>query len=723
MSLELSTTTSPRKRGVNAENAGFDRRGFLRSGAAALGGLLVGFHLSEGASAEAAATDQKLNAWVYVGTDDSVTLFIHKSEMGQGTVTSLSMLLAEELECDWKKIKPEFPGIDRAYGVQMVVGSGSIRSSWTTLRQAGAQARTMLVQAAAQKWGVDASQCRAENNAVINSATNARLSFGELAEAAAKLPAPAHVALKDPSEFKIVGKPRKRLDTPSKTNGSAKFGLDAHVDGMTYAVVARCPVFGGKAASFDASKAKAVPGVKSVVPISTGVAVVADNTWNAMQGRKALTVQWDEGPRAHINSTDIRADWMKRADTEGAVARNEGDAAGTLASSLNKIEAVYEAPYLAHAPMEPLNCTASVTADSCEVWVSSQGQSADQGAAVQITGLPPEKVKIHSLYMGGGFGRRARADYVGEAVEISKAIGAPVKLLWTREDDMQQDWYRPASYTRFWGAVDADGWPVALHSRVVCPPFGGGNGIARVAIEGIVDSPYAVPNFRVEYHNGDIGADKSIVAGIPVSYWRSVGYSQNTFFNEGFMDELAAAGKKDPLEMRRRLLAKTPRALGVLNLAAEKAGWGTPLPKGHGRGIALVNNIGSFTAEIAEVSVINGKLRVHKVTCAVDCGHAVNPSGVEQQIQSGIVYGLSAALKGAITIDKGRVQQGNFDHYDVLRIDEMPVVEVHIAPSNENPGGIGEASVPPIGAAVTNAIFAATGKRIRRLPIRPADLA
>ena len=443
-------------------NAPFNRRNFLRVGAAAVGGLFVGFHLPESSQLRAEGTDQKLNAWVHVGTDDSVTLFIHKAEMGQGTETSLAMLLAEELECDWKKVRTEFPGVDRAFGQQMVVGSQSIRGSWTQLRQAGAQARMMLVQAAAQKWGVDASACRAENNVVINSASNARLSYGELAEAAAKLSVPAKVALKDPSQFRIIGKSQKRRDTPAKVNGSAKFGLDARTANLSFAVMARCPVYGGKVVSFDATKAKAVPGVKNVVQISNGVAVIADNTWNAMQGRKALTVQWDEGARANVNSADIRADWVKRAETPGAVARNDGDAAGTIAAAAKKIEAVYEAPYLAHAPMEPLNCTASVTADSCEVWVSSQGQSADASTAMQITGLPANKVKVNSLYMGGGFGRRARADYVGEAVEISKAIQAPVQLVWTREDDMQQDWYRPASYTRFWGALDADGWPAAF---------------------------------------------------------------------------------------------------------------------------------------------------------------------------------------------------------------------------------------------------------------------
>jgi isoquinoline 1-oxidoreductase beta subunit len=699
-----------------------DRRGFLKTAA---GGLLVGFHLSRGSKLSAAVSDSvagnvsdnKLNAWVHVGTDDYVTLFIHKAEMGQGTVTSLSMLLAEELECDWNKIRTEFPGIDRAFGGnQGVVGSQSIRSSWQPLRQAGATAREMLIQAAAQKWGVDKTECRAENNAVVNTATNARLSYGELAEAAAKIAPPTGVALKDPSQFRIIGKPRKRLDTPEKTTGRAVFGIDVRVPNMLYAAAARCPVFGGKVASFDATKAKAMPGVKHVVQISSGVAVVADNTWNAIQARNALAIQWDEGAHAGLSSAGIRQEWVELANQPGAVARQVGDAAGALAGAAKKIEAVYEAPYLAHAPMEPLNCTADVRADSCEVWASTQGQSSALQEAVRVTGLRPDQVKINTKYMGGGFGRRARADYIGEAVEASKAVGAPVQLTWAREDDMQQDWYRPASYTHFAGGLDADGWPVAMTGRIICPPFGGmRNGVSSTATEGIADSPYAIPNVMVDYHAAD--------PGIPVSYWRSVGYSQNTFFTESFIDELAAAGGKDAFEFRRKLLEKSPRPLAVLELVAEKAGWGKPLPAGRGRGIALVNNIGSFTAEVAEVSVTQGKLKVHRVVCAVDCGHVVNPSGVEQQIQSGIVYGLSAAMKGQITIDRGRVQQANFHQYDVLRIDEMPVVEVYLVPSQAAPGGIGEASVPPIAAAVGNAIFAATGKRVRKLPMRVEDLA
>lgn len=688
-----------------------DRRSFLKAGT---GGLLLGFYLPESGrlAAQTAAGPAKLNAYVHVGSDNIVTLFIHKAEMGQGTVTSLSMLLAEELECDWNKIRTEFPGVDRAYGPLMgVFGSMSIRTSWEMLRKAGASAREMLVQAAMQKWSVERSQCRVENGMVINSTTNARLSFGSLAEAAAQLPVPTNIALKDRKQFRLIGTSPKRLDTPGKVNGKTVFGIDVRVPGMQYAVVARCPVFGGKVASFDATKARSVPGVKQVVPISNGVAVIADNTWSAMEGRRALRVQFDEGTNAAASSASIRKLFADLAEKPGAVARKQGDAEAALSSAGKRVEAVYEAPYLAHAPMEPLNCVAHVRPDGCEIWASTQIQTAAREIGAKITGLPSEKVQVHTMYLGGGFGRRGGADYIGEAVEIAKAVGSPVKLTWSREDDLQHDTYRPASYSRFAAALDADGWPTAWTTRIACPSFGGlRNGVDRTGVEGVADILYGIPNILVEYHAAD--------AGIPVSYWRSVGYSQNTFFTESFVDELAAAGGKDPFELRRRLLAGAPRLLGALELAAEKSGWGKPLPAGRFRGIAVANNVGSFNAQVAEVSVSQGKLRVHRVVCAVDCGQVIHPRIVEQQIQSGIVYGLTAALKGSITIDRGRVQQQNFHQYDVLRIDEMPVVEVHIVPSQNPPGGIGEASTPAIAPAVANAVFAATGKRIRKLPIQ-----
>lgn len=694
-----------------------DRRSFLKTGAA--GGLVLGFQLPITNVLEAQSPNGKLNAFVQVGTDDTVTLYIHKAEMGQGTVTSLSMLLAEELECDWKKIRTEFPGVDPvAYGqMQGVFGSMSVRTSWEPLRKAGATAAEMLIQAAAQKWNAPKSQCRAENNTIVNVNTKERLSYGSLAEAASKLPVPQYgVALKDPSQFKLVGKPQKRMDTPAKVSGKTTFGIDLKIPGMQYATLLRCPVFGGKVKSFDATKTKAVPGVKQVVQISNGVAVLAENTWAAIEGRKVLTVEWDEGPLATTSSATIRKTFADLAEKPGAVARKEGDAASALASAARKLEAVYEVPYLSHAPMEPLNAVAHVRPDGADVWSGMQIQSVARQTAARIAGLPQEKVQIHTVYLGGGFGRRGGADFIGEAVEISKVAGIPVKLQWTRDDDLQHDTYRPASYTKLTGALDDKGMPTVWNARVVCPSFGGlRNGIDRTGVEGIAEIRYAIPNISVEYHPPDVG--------IPTSYWRSVGYSQNTFFTESFLDELAFAAKKDPVEFRRQLLAKAPRMLGVLELAAEKAGWGKPLAGGRYRGVAVVDNLGSFNAQVAEISIDKGKVRVHRVVCAVDCGQVVNPAIVVQQIESGIVYGLSAALRGEITIDRGRVQQTNFNNYEPLRIDEMPVIETYIVPNTNPPGGIGEASTPAIAPAVTNAIFSATGKRIRRLPIRPEDLA
>ena len=492
--------------------------------------------------------------------------------------------------------------------------------------------------------------------------------------------------------------------------GPRSFGIDAHVPGLLFAVTQRCPVFGGKVLSFDSSKAKAVSGVKDVIQISNGVAVLADNTWSAMQGRRALTIQWDEGTNSKLSSASIKSAMMRLAENPGVSGKVIGDAANAIAGATKKLEAVYEAPYLAHACMEPLNCTADVKADKCEIWASTQMPSGVRQTAAHITGLNSEQIEVHSMYMGGGFGRRGGTDFISEAVEISKAAAVPVKLTWLREDDIQNGPFRPASYVKFKGAVDVEGWPLAISARVVCPSFfGDGNGLDGIAVEGVDDLPYALPHFQLDYQRAD--------GAVPTSFWRSVGYSQNTFFAESFIDELAAAGRKDPLEVRRRLLRDSPRMLAVLNLAAEKAGWGQ-MAKGKFQGIALVNNIGSFTAQVAEVSMNGGKLRVERVVCVVDCGRVVNPALVKQQIESGIVYGLTAALKGAITIQNGRAKESNFDKYEMLRIDEMPKIEVEIMASEADPGGIGEASVPAIAPAFGNAIFAATGRRIRTLPIR-----
>src|SRR5882672_1772476 len=717
-----------------AHTRGLDRRSFLKTGVAGATGLVIGFYLpgrfeALAASPAGAASPASLNAWMRIGTDDTVTMMIDKSEMGQGIQTALCMIAAEELECDWKKIRTEFAPAAKeyfnpAFGMQGTGGSSSVRSSWDPMRKAGAAARDMLLQAAAQKWGVEKSTCRAENSVIFHDATKRKLTYGSVAEAAAKLPVPQDVPLKDPKQYRVIGKPIKRLDTPDKVNGRAEFGLDVRRPGMLYAVVLRCPVFGGKVASFDAAKAKAVPGVKNVVEISKGIAVVADNTWTAMQGRRALDVKWDEGPNAGVTSESISKLFADRTMQPGSEARKEGDAATALAGAAQKIEAVYEAPFQAHATMEPQNCTADVRADRVDVWAPTQFQTMAQGMAAKISGLKPEAAFIHTTFLGGGFGRKAGTDFIIEAVEISKDVGAPVKLTWSREDDMQHDYYRPASYARMAGGIGSDGWPVAWTTNVACPsimeawfPGSTKNNLDPTSVEGVANLPYSIPNILVNYQRTE--------TGIPVGFWRSVGNSQNGFFSECFMDELAFAAKKDPYEFRRHLLDKAPRHLGVLELAAQKAAWDKPLPAGRFRGIAVLFAFESFAAQVVEISVDRSAktLKVHRVVCAVDVGQVVNPATIAAQSESSVVYGLSSALYGNITISGGRVKETSFNNYPVLRLDEMPVVEVHIVPSNEKPTGAGELSVPPVGPALCNAIFAATGKRVRRLPIRPEDLA
>lgn len=689
------------------------RRTFLQTTAAGTGGLLLGFHWGAG-DAAAQAGGAELNAFIGIAPDGIVTLQIHKSEMGQGVVTSISQILADELDADWTRIKTEFPGVKPVYGTPMMgtYGSLSIRGSWNSLRQTAAQAREMLKQTAAERWGVPVAQVRTENSNVVNTATNARLSYGALAADAAKRTPPQRPTLKTAAEYKLIGTSPKRLDTVAKTTGTAEFGMDYKMPGMLYATVERCPVFEGKVKTFDAEKAKAMPGVKEVFSIGHGVAVVAENTWAALQAKKAVAITWDEGPRAGNSTEGLRKMFAEMAATPGQSAQNTGNIDQALPAATHKLEAVYEAPYLSHAPMEPLNATVLVTDAKCDVWVGTQIQTVAQQAAMQVTGLSADQVSIHTLYLGGGFGRRGGEDYMHEAVEIANHLkGTPVKTVWSREDDLQHDTYRPMSYTKFEAGLDAEGWPVALHARIVCPPFGQ----PGTQTEGIRDMKYAIPNFRCEAHSPDVG--------IPVSYWRSVGYSQNTFFMEAFLDEMAAVTGKDPVEFRRKLLEKQPRMLEVLNLAAEKAGWGTPLPAGRFRGVAVVNNIGSYNAQVAEVSVTDGKIKVHRIVCAVDCGIVVNPAIVAQQIESGIVYGLGPALKHGITLERGRVTNTNFNSYDPPRIDETPEIEVHIVPSTANPGGTGEASTPTTPPAVLNAVYAATKKRIRVLPARAVDLA
>lgn len=709
-----------------------NRREFLKKSAAGGAGLVVGFYLPGKYEALAATPPKEptaINAWVHIAPDDSVRLLIDKSEMGQGISTALAMILADELDLDWKKIKTEFAPAAPQYfnpifGLQGTGGSCSVRGSWEPLAKAGAAAREMLIATAAKRWGVDPGTCRTENSGVVNATSGKRLGYGSLADEAAQMPVPLSPKRKDAKDYKFIGKPTKRIDSPEKVNGKAEFGIDVRLKGMRHAVVARCPVFGGKLKSFDGSKAKAMRGVKSVVQISTGVAVVADNTWSAMEGRRALEITWDEGANAKNSSEAIRKLYHERAEQTGAIARKDGDADASLSTAAKKIEAVYEVPFLAHATMEPMNCAADVRGDGCDIYAPTQFQTFSQMTGAKITGLKPEQVRIHTTYLGGGFGRRAEQDFITDAVELSKSVGAPVQVTWSREDDMQNDFYRPAVLVKLNAGFDGAGAPVAWKSRIVGPsimsrffPGSVKNGVDETAVEGIVTLKYGVPNFFVDYLLTE--------PGVPVGFWRSVGNSHNGYIAECFLDEMAKAAGKDPVEFRRALLAKEPRLLGVVNLAADKAGWNNPLPAGRYRGIAVVESFGSFVAEVAEISIDRKAktVEVHKVVAAVDCGRYVNPQTIRAQTEGGIIYGLTAALKGEITIANGRVEQSNFNDYDMVRINEAPEIEVHIVESKDGPGGIGEPGTPPIAPAVCNAIFAATGRPVRRLPIRSEDLA
>ena len=710
------------------------RRNFLKASLLAGGGLIVGVHIP-GLNGSAKAAQQGIstfvpNAFLRIAKDGSVTVIGNHSEMGQGAYTSGAMTIAEELDADWTKIRVEPAPVDPAYnhpiyGVQITGGSTSTWSEWDRLRKAGAAARQMLLAAAAQTWNVDPSTCRTGNGHVIHASSQRRLSYGELVEKASTLTPPQNVTLKDPKDFKIIGKAIKRLDTPDKTNGKAVFGLDVNVPGMLVAVVARPPVFGGKLKSFNADKTKAVPGVRYVVEIERGVAVVADGFWPAKLGREALEIVWDEGPRASLDSRTQREEYAGLAKKTGVVAKNEGEAVSALSKASKKLEAIYDLPYLAHATMEPMNCVADVRADSCEIWVGTQFQSGDRDAAARDTGLKPEQVKLHTTLLGGGFGRRSPLDshVVREAVQISKTVKVPVKVVWTREDDMRGGYYRPRAYHTVSAGLDGNGKPVAWQQRIVCQSIFVGtpfepavvkNGVEETAVEGAADLPYDIPNLLVEWHQAP--------DGVPVFILRSVGHSHTAFVVETFVDELAHAAGKDPFEFRRALLGKHPRHKRVLEFVAEKAGWGKALSNGRGRGLAVHESFGSYVAQVAEVSISKDRgLRVHRVVCAVDCGPVVNPNIVRAQMEGGIVFGLTAALYGEITFEKGRVRQGNFHDYPMLRMHEMPQIEVHIVPNEDKMGGAGEVGVPPVAPAVANAVFALTSKRIRRLPIRMTD--
>jgi isoquinoline 1-oxidoreductase beta subunit len=557
------------------------------------------------------------------------------------------------------------------------------------------------------------------------------LTYGSVAEAASKLDIMPRAYPKDPTTFKLIGKSIPRLDTPDKVNGKMVFGIDVTLPGMLYASLERCPVSGGKVKSFDASAAKAVPGFREAVQISNGVAVIAENTWSAFQARKALKIEWDEGPNATASTASLKQMFAQMGQKPGTEARKTGDAQAAIAAAAKKVEAVYEGPYLSHAPMEPMNCVAVWSPNECEIWSGIQMMNISRNIAAKAAGLPVEKVRVHTQYMGGGFGRRGRQDFVKEAVEIAKTVsgGIPIKLTWTREDDMMHDGYRPMSRVQFTGALDADGWPTAWMVRVIAPSFTGmRNGVDNSAVGGVANIPYDIPNIFADYHAPYVTADvlNEFVPngfGIPVDYWRAPGANANSYYTESFIDELAAAGGKDPVEFRRKLLGKNPRLVAALDLVAEKAGWGKPLPAGRFQGVAVGGNSASFSAQICEISIERGKVKVHRYVTAVDCGQVINPRGAVQQVESGIVYGLAQALRNTITIDKGRVQQTNFHQYEPIRMDEMPKIEVHLMPNTNAPGGLGEHSNPHAVPALTNAIFRATGRRLRELPIRLSGLA
>jgi isoquinoline 1-oxidoreductase beta subunit len=734
--------------------ASFSRREFLKTGTAGSAALVIGFHLPASAFDDPAkAQEQKppnpFNAWVRITPDDQVTLILGKSEMGQGVFTSLPMILAEELCVDWKNVKVEQAATDPKIYDHGTGGSGSVAGSWVPLRQAGAAAREMLILAAAKKWEVGPETCKARNGYVAHGHPERTLRYGELVGDAAKQPMPnlKTVALKNSDEFTIVGHDKHRLDSTAKTNGDAKFGIDSRVPGMVYAVVARCPVFGGKLTSFDAEKAKAVPGVLDIFSFETagraasvtgGVAIVAANSWAAMQGRKALMVKWDEGAAASESTEELRKHFLENAARAGKVVRNDGDADGAIAGGAKKIDAVYELPFAAHVCMEPMNCTVHIHEDRAEAWVPTQAPQWAQGVIAEAAKLPPEKVVVHTTMMGGGFGRRYQVDFVMEAAQIAKKTGKPVMVLWTREDDLQHDFYRPASYHKLQAALDNKGnlkawkhfqtstsiavkWQQNGEEKPEQGEFGTGTTI-----------PYATPNIRIEYALAQ--------SSVPRAWWRSVEHSSSGFVVESFIDELARVAGQDPLAFRLRMIGNsrkvprfgeepdsppldTARLKGVLQLAAEKAGWGKTLPQGDGQGIAAFFSFDSYVAAVAEVSASSKNIVVKRIVCAVDCGRPINPNGIRAQVESAAIYALTATIKDAITIERGRVVQANFNDYDMVRMNEAPPVEVHVVMSSEAPTGIGEPTVPVVAPAICNAIYAATGKRLRRLPIRASDLA
>ncbi|WP_426114898.1 molybdopterin cofactor-binding domain-containing protein [Massilia sp. PWRC2] len=734
-------------------SAVFQRRRFLQVSAAAGGGLLIGFHLSGcepnkngdrkdppaekavGAAATASANrgaGLAPNAFIRIDRDGVVTLVMHKVEMGQGTFTSMPMLIAEELGINLSQVKLEQAPADNTLysdpmlGGQVTGGSTSVRAAWRPLREAGATARSVLVAAAAQQWGVDGATLQVADGAVLDLAGKRSLGFGQLVDAAAKLPVPKTITLKAAGTYNLIGKSHARLDSADKTNGSALFGIDARLPAMAVATVAACPVVGGKLKSADDAKALAVKGVRQVLKLDNAVAVVADHMWAAKQGLAALAPIWDDGPNAAMSSATILADMMTASDKAGAVAENRGDAPRSLGEKGRRIDALYELPFLAHATMEPINCTVDLRADGCDLWVGTQVPTMAQAAAAKLTGLPLEKIKVHNFYLGGGFGRRLEVDYVVQAVSFAKLMKGPVKFIWTREEDIQHDMFRPYYVDRLSARLDARGMPAAWFHRVtgssIMARFAPGavkDGVDPDAVEGARELQYNIADMRVEYVRHE--------PPVPTAFWRGVGPTHNVFVVESFMDELAAAAKLDPMGYRRALLSKAPRMLRVLDLVADKAGWRQPLKavagRRVGRGVSMQFAFGSYMAQVAEVSVgPDGDIKVHRVVCALDCGQVINPDTVVAQMEGGIVFGLTAALYDQITFEKGRVMQSNFGDYRMMRMSEAPKVEVHIVASTDEPGGIGEPGTAASAPALANAVFNATGKRLRKLPLDQAAL-
>ncbi len=729
---------------LNSERARkLTRRQFLQATGMAGSGLMLAIGLPEGRSlggrlAHAQQTEEKFTyppaAFIRIGTDDSVTVLINKLEFGQGVFTSMAMLIAEELECDWNRVRAEHAPAAKVYahpqfGIQMTGGSTSIASSWSQYRLIGATARLMLIEAAAQQWGVEKKRIDTRKGVVIEiGGGKRRASYGALAESAMKLPAPPRAGVKaDSKDFELIGKSTRRIDSREKVNGSAEFAIDKRLPGMRVAVVARPPIFGGRLAKIDLEKAKAIKGVLAVVPVQvdrsgTGLAVIAEGYWPAKQGRDALSIEW--ALPAGVSSKDQLAQYRQLAQQPGLPARRDGDAKA-LANAARRIEAEFTFPYLAHAAMEPLSCVVDLHDDKLTVWCGSQFQTVDQVLAASAAGLKPEQVNLVTTFAGGGFGRRANpaSDYVVEAVRVARemkkaGIDAPVKVIWSREDDMKGGYYRPLHVHRVSVGLDDKGLPAAWQHTIVGQSILKGtpfekhmvkDGIDRVTTEGVVDSPYRLPNMQVDVHHPEVN--------VPVLWWRSVGHSHTAFVMETLIDEMAAAAKQDPIVYRLALLdSKHQRHRAVLSLVREKAGWDKPIPQGRGRGVAVHESFGSVCAHVVEVEVDGARIRVHRVTSAIDCGTAVNPLTIEAQVQSAMVFGLSAALYGKITLADGRVEQSNFNDYPVLRIDEMPQMAVHIVPSTAAPTGVGEPGTPPIAPAVANAVFAATGKRLRNLP-------